>query len=139
MKAQALEGYLELGAPTLIGAARARKPNSIPLFIDLAIFDDEAINERTQRVGGKVEGVTPVAEAIDENLYAVICREIGITRHLCADNLLRIRVEAHYADIETLAVIKQLYFCRLCCPFALVRLALPYLPDRCCCFPVRLV
>ena len=53
---------------TALGAARSRKPDGIPLFIDLAVFDDESVNERTQRVGGKVEGIMPIAEAVDENL-----------------------------------------------------------------------
>ena len=74
MKAQALEGYRKLGAPPVLCAAGSHQPDCIPLFIDhLAVFDDERVNERTQRVGGKVEGITPVAEAVDENLYAIIC------------------------------------------------------------------
>src|SRR5207249_6536126 len=97
-------------------------PNSIPVSIDLTVFDDESVNDRTERVGGEVEGIMPVAEAVDENLYAIICRKVGVTRHLCADNMLRIRVKAHHADVQVLVVVKQLYFCELTGRFAGVRL-----------------
>ena len=90
MKAQALKGYRELSAPTLLGTARSHEPDSVPLFIDLAVFDDESVNERTQRVGGKVEGITPVVEAVNENLYAIICRKVSVARHLRSDDMLRV-------------------------------------------------
>ena len=90
MKTEALEGYRELGAPAMFGPARSHEPDAIPRGIDLAVFDDEGVNERTQRVGRKVEGVAPIAEGINEKLYAIVRKKVGVTRHLCADNLLRV-------------------------------------------------
>jgi hypothetical protein len=57
----------------LLGAARSHQPNGTPLFHNPAVFDDESVDERTQRVGGKAEGIMPAAEAVNENLYAIIC------------------------------------------------------------------
>src|SRR5437667_1426843 len=139
MKPQALEGDGKLGAPAMLGAVRSHEPDGIPLFTDLAVFDDEGIDERSQRVGGEVESIMPVAEAVDQNLYAIVCGQVGVTRHLRADDTLRVRVEAHDPDVEILVVIKQFDFCSLACFCALMWLALTYLPDRCRRFPIRFV
>src|SRR5947207_834289 len=90
MKAQALERYRKLSAPALLGATRSYKPDTIPLFVDWAVFDDKGINERAQRIGGEVEGISPIAKRVDDNLDAIVGRKIGITRHLRADDTPRV-------------------------------------------------
>jgi hypothetical protein len=51
MKANALEGDCKLGTPTLICAARSHEPNSIPLSIDLAVFDTKSVDEPLSNEG----------------------------------------------------------------------------------------
>ena len=80
-----------------------------------------------------------VVEGVNENLNAIVVREIGVARHLRADDLVRGRVVAHHADVKILAVVKQPHLCRLARFFTLTRLALEHLPDWCNRFPIRLV
>ena len=73
-EAEALEGNRELRDPALSRAPRAHVPDGVPLGVQLAVGERQAVDERARRIGGEVEGAALVAEGVEQDLDAVVGR-----------------------------------------------------------------
>ena len=63
-EAEALERDRELGAPALGGASGLDDPDRVPVFVGLAVREDQAIDQRAVGIGGEMERVALVAECV---------------------------------------------------------------------------
>ena len=99
------------------------------MLIELAVLDDQAVDEGSGRVGGEIKRVAAIQERVEQELDSIVGVEVGVSRHLSADHEVRLQVLADRAHVQVFAVVQQLDLGPLGRRLALARLPLRELTD----------
>ena len=99
-KPQRLERNAEFGGPSG-GIARDRDvPDPVPVLIEGVEVGQLCIPTGTVGIRAEHECAAPVVEAVDEQQYVVVARQIGVPAQLRGANAARFAVVRAYPDVE---------------------------------------
>ena len=136
---------LNRGCPAVFADMRLGGPYSVPSGVSIIIgaaillFCDQGVSLCAQRVDLKNVRVTSIVRGIDDDLEVVIQMLGGVATQFGGYDLPRIRVEARYAEVDSMFCVKHANLGALGRRLSLVWLALQEVCYRSCLLPQGIV